>query len=84
VDSHAAWAIVDAIERGALGPADAVALTAMPRSHLDRLAGDAGMLAPPQRVLERPIHFGLVPHPTLVPDPAAVGWSTSWGDLDHI
>jgi hypothetical protein len=30
------------------------------------------------------VFFGVVPHPELLPDPTAVSWSTSWGDLDHI
>jgi hypothetical protein len=83
-DRAAAAALVRAVADGALGPADGVALTAVARSRLDRLAAGAGMLAPPKRMLDRPIHFGVVPHPTLVPDPTAVPWSTSWGDLDHI
>jgi GNAT superfamily N-acetyltransferase len=80
----AATAVVRAVADGALGPADGVALTAAPGSASDRLAARAGMLAPPSRLLERPIHFGVVPHPTLVPDPTAVSWSTTWGDLDHV
>lgn len=83
-DPASAAAIVAAVAGGALGPADGVALTAMPGSSLARLAGRAGMRRPPRRLLPRPIHFGVVPHPRLVPDPVALTWSTSWGDLDHI
>jgi predicted N-acetyltransferase YhbS len=83
-DRLAAAALVRAIGDGALGPADGVAITAVPGSRSDHLAAAAGMLAPPRRLLERPIHFGVVPHPTLIPDPTAVSWSTSWGDLDHV
>lgn len=80
----AARSIVRAIADGALGPADGIALTAAPGSPLASLASAAGLRRVPARALPRPIHFGAVPHPRLLPDPAALRWSTSWGDLDHI
>jgi hypothetical protein len=83
-DPTAAAAIVAALADGIAGPADGVALTAMPGSHLARMARQAGLRRPPSRLLPRPIHFGVVPHPRLLPDPGALAWSTSWGDLDHI
>ncbi len=83
-DPAAAAAIVAALAEGILGPAHGVALTAMPGSPLARLASQAGLRRPPRRLLPRPIHFGLVPHPRVLPDPSALSWSTSWGDLDHI
>jgi len=83
-DVAAARAIVTALADGVLGAADGVALTAMPASALSGLARRAGLRRPPRRLLPRPIHFGVVPHPRLVPDPSALRWSTSWGDLDHI
>lgn len=83
-DPAAAAAIVAALADGIVGPADGVALTAMPGSPLARVAGQCGLRRPPRRLMPRPIHFGVVPHPRLVPDPRALAWSTSWGDLDHI
>jgi len=84
VDERAARAVVGTIAAGAIGEADGVAATAVPGSRLSHLAGSAGLLRIPPRALPRPVHFGVVPHPTIVPDPAAVSWSTAWGDLDHI
>lgn len=66
------------------GRADGIALTTVPGSRLDHLGSAAGLWTIPGRLLPRPVHFGVVPHPTLIPDPSAVPWSTSWGDLDHI
>jgi len=84
VDPDAARALVAAVEDGVVGEADGVAATAVPGSRLAHLAGRAGLLRIPPRALPRPVYFGVVPHPTLVPDPAAAPWSTAWGDLDHI
>lgn len=80
----AARSIVQAIVDGAVGPADGIALTAVPGSPLAAHASAAGLRRLPARLLPRPIHFGAVPHPRLLPDPASLRWSTSWGDLDHI
>jgi Acetyltransferase (GNAT) domain len=80
----AARSIVRSVADGALGPADGIALTAVPGSPLAGYATTAGLRRLPARVLPRPIHFGAVPHPRLLPDPSALRWSTSWGDLDHI
>jgi hypothetical protein len=77
-------ALVRAIVDGALGAADGIVLTAVPGSPLDELAGRSGLRAVPKRLDPKPVFFGVVPHPELVPDPTAVSWSTSWGDLDHI
>lgn len=84
VDADAARAAVNAVVEGALGPADGAALTAVAGSRLDALAADCGFRRLPPRLEPMPIRFGLVPHPGLVPDPLALQWSTSWGDLDHI
>lgn len=84
VDADAARAAVHAVAEGALGPADGLALTAVGGSRLDHLAGRCGLRRLPARFEPMPIRFGVVPHPRLVPDPAALAWSTSWGDLDHI
>lgn len=84
VDGTAAAATVATLVDGAAGPADGVACTAVPGSRLSHLAGAAGLLRIPPRVLPRPVYFGVIPHPTIVPDPTAVEWSTSWGDLDHV
>lgn len=83
-DPAAAAAIVAALADGALGPADGIAVTAVRGSALAHLASSSGLRRPPHRAVPRPIHFGVVPHPQLVPDPTALDWSTSWGDLDHI
>jgi len=84
VDERAARAVVGTVASPAFGAADGVAATAVPGSRLAHLAGAAGLLRVPPRALPRPVFFGVVPHPTIVPDPAAVPWSTAWGDLDHI
>ncbi len=84
VDARAARALSGAAVDGALGECDGVVLTAVPGSPLDRLAGAAGLRAVPKRMDPKPVFFGVVPHPTLLPDPTAVSWSTTWGDLDHI
>lgn len=85
VDEDAARALVGAVRDGAAGPpVDGIATTAVPGSRLSQLAGAAGLVKIPARALPRPVHFGVVPHPTIVPDPTAVSWSTAWGDLDHI
>jgi hypothetical protein len=83
-DDRAARALVGAAMDGALGACDGVVLTCAPGSPLDRLAGAAGLRAVPRRLDPKPVYFGVVPHPTLLPDPTAVPWSTAWGDLDHI
>jgi hypothetical protein len=83
-DATAARSLVGALAEGILGPADGVALTAMPGSSLARLGRSSGLRRPPARLLPQPIHFGLVPHPRLAPDPRSLSWATSWGDLDHI
>lgn len=84
LDERAATAVVRAIVDGALGEADGVVLTAVPGSRLDRLAGAAGLRAVPKRLDPKPVFFGVVAHPQLLPDPRDVAWSTAWGDLDHI
>lgn len=84
VDETAAAAVVAAVVDGAIGPADGIACTAVPGSRLSHLAGAAGLVRIPPKVLPRPIYFGVIPHPTIVPDPTAVAWSTAWGDLDHV
>lgn len=84
VDEPAASAVVATLVEGALGPADGIACTAVPGSRLSHLAGAAGLLRIPPKVLPRPVYFGVIPHPTIVPDPTAVAWSTAWGDLDHV
>ena len=84
VDESAARAVVATLVEGAIGDADGIACTAVPGSRLSHLAGAAGLLRIPPKVLPRPVYFGVVPHPTIVPDPTAVDWSTSWGDLDHV
>lgn len=84
VDEPAARAIVATLVDGAVGPADGIACTAAPGSRLSHLAGAAGLVRIPPRMLPRPVYFGVIPHPTIVPDPTAVAWSTSWGDLDHV
>ena len=84
VDGRAAKALVDAVAEGALGDADGVVLTCAPGSRLDRLAGQGGLRAVPKRLDPKPVFFGVVAHPHLLPDPTAVAWSTAWGDLDHI
>jgi hypothetical protein len=83
-DEDGARAAVNALVDGALGPADGAALTANGGTRLDALAGRCGFRRLPPRLEPLPIRFGLVPHPSLVPDPTALPWSTSWGDLDHI
>jgi GNAT superfamily N-acetyltransferase len=84
VDETAARAVVGTIAEGAVGPADGIACTAMPGSRLSQLAAGAGLVRIPPRVLPRPVYFGVIPCPGVVPDPTAVAWSTAWGDLDHI
>ena len=84
IDGTAARAIVAAVRDGAVGSADGIAATCVPGSRLSELAGQAGLVRVPRKLLPRPIYFGVVPHPALVPDPTAVSWSTAWGDLDHI
>ncbi len=84
VDEAAARAVVATLVEGAVGPADGIACTAVPGSRLSHLARAAGLLRIPPRVLPRPVYFGVVPHPAIVPDPTAVAWSTAWGDLDHV
>ncbi len=84
MDGAAARAIVDAVRSGAVGQADGIACTAMPGSRLSGLAAAAGLVRIPPRLLPRPVYFGVVPHPTIIPDPTTVSWSTAWGDLDHI
>jgi GNAT superfamily N-acetyltransferase len=84
VDERAARAIVAAVTDGALGPADGVVLTAVPGSRSDHLAGAGGLRPLPTRLNPKPVYIGVVAHPTLVPDPTALRWSTAWGDLDHI
>lgn len=84
LDEDAARAVVATVADGALGTADGIACTAVPGSWLSHLAGAAGLVRIPPRVLPRPVYFGVIPHPTIVPDPTAVSWSTAWGDLDHI
>ena len=76
--------MVGAVAEGAVGEADGIACTAVPGSWLSRLARSAGLVRLPSRVLPRPVYFGVVPHPTIVPSPATVPWSTARGDLDHI
>jgi predicted N-acetyltransferase YhbS len=83
-DDAAARAIVAAVANGEVGPADGVALTAVPGSEHERTALAAGFRRLPVRLEPKPLHFGVVPHPTLAPAPASLQWSTSWGDLDHI
>ncbi len=83
-DAASAAALVRAIGDGALGPADGAVLEATPGSHLDHQAVTAGFRRLPVRFEPRAAYFGVVPHPELVPDPAAVQWSTAWGDLDSI
>jgi hypothetical protein len=61
-----------------------VVLTAVPGSRSDHLAGAGGLRPLPTRLNPKPVYFGVVAHPTLVPDPTALRWSTAWGDLDHI
>jgi GNAT superfamily N-acetyltransferase len=84
LDERAAKAVVGALVDGALGPADGVALTAVPGSRTDHLAAAGGLRALPARLYPKPVYFGVVAHPTLLPDPTALSWSTAWGDLDHI
>jgi GNAT superfamily N-acetyltransferase len=84
VDESAARAVVATVADRSFGPARGVACTAVPGSRLAHLAGAAGLRRIPPRVLPRPVYFGVVPCPGVVPDPAAVPWSTAWGDLDHI
>ncbi len=84
VDDAAAAELMGAIEDGALGAADGVALTAIAGSTLARRARAAGLRGVPARWQPRPVRFGVVAHPTLVPEPAALEWSTAWGDLDHV
>ncbi len=83
-DAASAAALVRAIGEGALGPADGAVLETTPGSRLDRQAVVAGFRRLPVRFEPRAAYFGVVPHPELVPDPAAVPWSTAWGDLDSI
>jgi GNAT superfamily N-acetyltransferase len=84
VDDTAAAAIAATIVDGAIGAADGIACTAVPGSRLSHLAGAAGLVRIPPKVLPRPVYFGVIPHPRIVPDPTAVAWSTAWGDLDHV
>jgi len=84
VDEAAARAVVATVADDAFGAAHGVACTAVPGSRLSHLAGAAGLRRIPPRVLPRPVYFGVVPCPGVVPDPTAVPWSTAWGDLDHI
>jgi GNAT superfamily N-acetyltransferase len=84
VDERAAKALVAAVAEGALGAVDGIVLTAVPGSRLDHLAGAGGLRTVPRRLDPKPVFFGVVPHPELVPDPTALEWSTAWGDLDHI
>jgi GNAT superfamily N-acetyltransferase len=83
VDVAAARALTRAI-RAAAGDAVGAALVAVPDSPLDRLAPRAGFRRLPQRLEPKPLMFGAVPNDGTLPDPAAVGWSVAWGDLDHI
>lgn len=83
-DEVAARALVATVADSGFGPAHGVACTAVPGSRLSELAGAAGLVRMPPRLLPRPVYFGVVPCPGVVPDPTAVSWSTSWGDLDHI
>jgi predicted N-acetyltransferase YhbS len=83
-DASAAAAIVGAIADGAAGEAHGAALTAAPGSDLAGTARAAGFRRLPARFEPTPIHFGVVPHPDLVPAPSSLQWSTCWGDLDHI
>lgn len=83
-DAASAAALVRAIVDGALGPADGAVLEATPGSRLDHQAAAAGFRRLPVRLEPRAAYFGVVPHPELVPAPAAVQWSTAWGDLDSI
>lgn|GEM_PF-2300680 len=84
VDDGAARAVIWAIAHGALGPADGIALTAVSRSTLAARARAAGLRPVPRHLQPRPVRFGVVPHPRLVPDPRVRQWSTAWGDLDHV
>lgn len=83
-EQDAARAIVATVADPAFGDAHGVACTAVPGSRLSHLAGAAGLRRIPPRVLPRPVYFGVVPCPGVVPEPTAVAWSTAWGDLDHI
>lgn len=82
-DYDAARAIVVAISDGAVGDSDGIALTATRGSRLESLARATGLRRVPRRFQHRPIRFGVVPEPDVVPDPTALRWATSWGDLDH-
>jgi GNAT superfamily N-acetyltransferase len=78
-----ARAVVAALVDGVIADADGIALLALPGSPLEDAGVATGMRRVPAR-LHRPVRFGAVPHPTLLPDPAGVRWSVTWGDLDHL
>ena len=82
-DDDSARAVVAAIAGGSVGESDGIALTATRGSRLESLARVAGLRKVPGRLQHRPIRFGVVPQPDVVPDPTALRWATSWGDLDH-
>ncbi len=83
-DDGAARAILVAIAGGEVGAADGAAMTAITGSEHERAGVAAGFRRLPPRLEPKPMHFGVVPHPDLVPAPASLRWSTSWGDLDHL
>ncbi len=83
-DAAAARALVAAVRERAGDDLDGIAATGVPGSIVDRAGADAGLVAVPARLLSRPIHFFVSPHPRVGSDPAARSWTTAWGDLDHI
>jgi predicted N-acetyltransferase YhbS len=80
----AARAILAALSGGEVGAADGVAMTAVAGSEHERAGLAAGFRRLPVRLEPKPLHFGVVPHPTIAPAPTSLRWSTSWGDLDHL
>lgn len=69
---------------GGTAPVAGVATMGVPGSRLSHLAGSAGLLRVPNRLLPRPSTFGVVPSPTTLANPRGLDWATAWGDVDHV
>ena len=58
-----------------------------PRDEVEDLAAETFAVAwrrLPRRLEPIPQYFGAVPNVPSAPDPSALPWTVSWGDLDHL